>query len=151
MDKAIRWGILGTGKIAKAMAEGLRDTPGAELVAVASRTQESADDFGAQYGVARRHASYQALADDPEVDVIYIGTPHPMHHENALMCLNGGKAVLVEKSFTMNRRQAEDIIALAREKNLFVMEAMWTRFMPCLLYTSPSPRDATLSRMPSSA
>jgi predicted dehydrogenase len=67
------------------------------------------------------------------VDVIYIGTPHPMHHENALMCLNGGKAVLVEKSFTMNRRQAEDIITLARAKKLFVMEAMWTRFMPSVV------------------
>ena len=133
MEKAIRWGILGTGKIAKAMAEGLRDTPGAELVAVASRTQESADDFGAQYGVARRHASYQALADDPDVDVIYIATPHPMHYENAIMCLTAGKALLVEKSFTVNRRQAEEIVALARAKKLFMMEAMWSRFMPAIV------------------
>ncbi|MRX10429.1 gfo/Idh/MocA family oxidoreductase [Pseudoduganella sp. FT25W] len=133
MTQVIRWGILGTGKIAKAFATALRDTPDAKLVAVASRAVDSATKFGQEYGAERFHGSYQALADDPDVDVIYIGTPHPMHHENALMCLNGGKAVLVEKSFTMNRRQAEDIISLARAKNLFVMEAMWTRFMPSVV------------------
>lgn len=133
MTQDIRWGILGTGKIAKAFATALQDTPGAKLAAVASRSVDSATKFGIEYNAERFHGSYQAMADDPEVDVIYIGTPHPMHHENALMCLNGGKAVLVEKSFTMNRRQAEDIIALAREKKLFVMEAMWTRFMPAVV------------------
>jgi predicted dehydrogenase len=133
MTQVIRWGILGTGKIAKAFAEALRATPDAKLAAVASRTVDSATKFGQEYGAERFHGSYQALADDSEVDVIYIGTPHPMHHENALMCLNGGKAVLVEKSFTMNRRQAEDIINLARAKKLFVMEAMWTRFMPAVV------------------
>jgi len=133
MTQVIRWGILGTGKIAKAFATALRETPDAKLVAVASRAVDSATKFGQEYGAERFHGSYQALADDPDVDVIYIGTPHPMHHENALMCLNGGKAVLVEKSFTMNRRQAEDIIKLARAKNLFVMEAMWTRFMPSVV------------------
>jgi predicted dehydrogenase len=133
MTQPIRWGILGTGKIAKAFATALQDTPDAKLVAVASRSVDSATTFGQQYCAERFHGSYQALADDPNVDVIYIGTPHPMHHENALMCLNGGKAVLVEKSFTMNRRQAEDIINLARAKKLFVMEAMWTRFMPAVV------------------
>jgi predicted dehydrogenase len=133
MTQVIRWGILGTGKIATAFATALHDTPDAKLVAVASRSVDSATKFGQQFGAERFHGSYQALADDAEVDVIYIGTPHPMHHENALTCLNGGKAVLVEKSFTMNRRQAEDIIKLARAKNLFVMEAMWTRFMPAVV------------------
>jgi predicted dehydrogenase len=133
MTQVIRWGILGTGKIAKAFATALRETPDAKLAAVASRSVDSATKFGQEYGAERFHGSYQALADDPEVDVIYIGTPHPMHHENALMCVNGGKAVLVEKSFTMNRRQAEDIITLARAKKLFVMEAMWTRFMPSVV------------------
>lgn len=133
MEKIIRWGILGTGKIAKAMAHGLRDTPGAELIAVASRTAASAARFGAEFGVARCHGSYQDLADDPEVDVVYVATPHPMHYENAIMCLNAGKALLVEKAFTVNRRQAEHIAALAREKKLFVMEAMWSRFLPAIL------------------
>jgi len=133
MSKVIRWGILGTGKIAKAFAAGLADTPGAELAAVASRTADSAATFGAAYGVPRCYGSYQALADDPEIDVIYIATPHPMHHENALMCLNGGKALLVEKSFTVNAREAQEIVALARSKRLFVMEAMWSRFMPAIV------------------
>lgn len=133
MEKIIRWGILGTGKIARAMALGLRDTPGAELVAVASRTEAGAERFGAEFGVARRHGDYQALADDPDVDVVYIATPHPMHYENALMCLDGGKALLVEKAFTVNRRQAEHLAAVAREKKLFVMEAMWSRFLPAIM------------------
>ena len=133
MTQVIRWGILGTGKIATAFATALQDTPGAQLVAVASRSVDSANKFGAQFGVTRCHGTYQGLADDEQVDVVYIATPHPMHHENAIMCLTGGKALLVEKSFTMNRRQAEDVIKLAREKQLFVMEAMWTRFMPAVV------------------
>ncbi len=133
MERTIRWGILGTGKIAKAMAQGLRDTPGAELVAVASRTQAGADRFGEEFGVARRHGSYRQLAEDPQVDVVYIATPHPMHHENAVMCLEGGKALLVEKAFTLNRRQAAHLAALACDKNLFVMEAMWSRFLPAIV------------------
>jgi len=130
MSKVIRWGILGTGKIAKALALALKQVPDAELAAVASRSLDSATAFGKEHGAKRCHGSYQALADDPEVDVIYIATPHPMHHENAIMCLNGGKALLVEKAFTVNRREAEEVFALAREKKLFVMEAMWTRFQP---------------------
>ncbi|KQQ33089.1 dehydrogenase [Duganella sp. Leaf126] len=133
MTQDIRWGILGTGKIAKAFASALQDTPGATLAAVASRSVDSATKFGAAFGAQRAHGSYQALADDAGVDVVYIATPHPMHHENALMCLNAGKGVLVEKSFTMNRREAADIIDLARAKNLFVMEAMWTRFLPAVI------------------
>jgi predicted dehydrogenase len=134
--KTIRWGILGTGKIAKAFATALKDTPDAVLASVASRSVDSATAFVTEYGsheLTKSHGSYQALADDPDVDAIYIATPHPMHHENALMCLNGGKAILVEKAFTVNRREAEEIVALARAKKLFVMEAMWTRFHPSLL------------------
>lgn len=133
MEKIIRWGILGTGKIAKAFAEALREVPDAELVAVASRSLDSATEFAGQYKVARAHGTYQALADDAGVDAIYIATPHAMHHENAIMCLKGGKALLVEKAFTLNRRQAQEIADLARERKLFVMEAMWTRFQPAML------------------
>lgn len=134
--RTIRWGILGTGKIAKAFATALKDTPDAVLAAVASRHVDSATIFATEYGaheLTKSHGSYQALADDPDVDAIYIATPHPMHRENALMCLNAGKHVLVEKAFTVNRREAEDIVALAREKKLFAMEAMWTRFQPAVL------------------
>jgi predicted dehydrogenase len=133
MDKIIRWGILGTGKIAKAFATALREVPDVELAAVASRSLDSATEFAGQFGVQRAHGSYQALADDAGVDAIYIATPHAMHHENAIMCLNGGKALLVEKAFTLTRRQAQEIVDLARQRKLFVMEAMWTRFQPAIL------------------
>ncbi|MDQ1922765.1 Gfo/Idh/MocA family protein [Massilia pseudoviolaceinigra] len=132
MTEAVRWGILGTGKIARAFATALRDTPGAVLAGVASRSLEGAQAFGAEFGALACYGSYQALADADDIDVVYIGTPHPMHVENAVMALHGGKGVLCEKPFTMNRREAEEIVALAREKKLFLMEAMWTRFMPAL-------------------
>jgi predicted dehydrogenase len=134
MDKVIRWGILGTGRIARAFANALAVLPDAQLAAVASRSIDSAVAFGRDFQVdtARCHASYQALADDPGVDVIYIGTPHAMHAENVAMCLNAGKHVLCEKAFALNHREAAAMVALAREKKLFLMEAMWTRFLPAL-------------------
>jgi predicted dehydrogenase len=132
MGKVVRWGILGTGKISRAFATALRDTPDAVLAGVASRGIGGAQSFASQFGAGAAYGSYQALADAPDIDIIYIGTPHPMHAENARMALGGGKAVLCEKPFTMNRREAEAVAALAREKKLFLMEAMWTRFMPAL-------------------
>jgi predicted dehydrogenase len=128
----VRWGILGTGKIARAFAAALQDTPGAELAGVASRGIEGASAFAAEFGAAAAYGSYQELADARDIDIVYVATPHPMHAENALMALEGGKGVLCEKAFTMNRREAEQVVALAREKKLFLMEAMWTRFMPAL-------------------
>lgn len=129
MDK-IRWGILGTGGIARKFAEALKSLPDAELAAVGSRTQEAAEAFGRQYGFARRHGTYEALMADPGVDVVYVATPHPLHKENSLGCLRGGKAVLCEKPFTINAGELREVIACAREKNLFLMEAMWTRYFP---------------------
>ncbi len=132
MTDMVRWGILGTGKIARAMATALREVPGATLAAVASRSIDGAQAFGAEFGALACYGSYQELADAPDIDIIYIGTPHPMHAQNALMALHAGKAVLCEKPFTMNRREAELVVELARAKKLFLMEAMWTRFMPAL-------------------
>ncbi len=132
MSDRIRWGILATGGIAHAMAQSLIDSPAAELVAVGSRTQASADAFGDRWNVPHRHASYEALAADPAVDVIYIATPHSHHADNMRLCLEAGKHVLCEKAFTQNAAQAEACIALAREKNLFLMEAMWMRFFPVI-------------------
>ena len=128
----VRWGILGTGGIARAFATALMDTPGAVLAAVGSRSIDSARAFAGEFGSPLCYGSYQALADAPGIDIIYIGTPHPLHAQNALMALEGGKAVLCEKPFTMNLREAVQVVALAREKKLFLMEAMWTRFMPAL-------------------
>ncbi len=129
----IRWGILGTGGIARLFAEGLTFLDEAELVAVGSRGAKSAEEFGEQYLVPRRHASYVELANDPEVDVIYVATPHTSHKENSMLCLQAGKAVLCEKPFTLNAREAAELIGYARERKLFLMEAMWPRFLPLMV------------------
>ncbi|MCM3780155.1 Gfo/Idh/MocA family protein [Microbacterium hydrocarbonoxydans] len=125
----LRWGILATGGIAGAFASDLR-TAGLDLVAVGSRSQESADAFAARFDIAHAHPSYEALVADPDIDIVYVSTPHPMHHENAKLALEAGKHVLVEKAFTLNSQEAEDLQRLASERGLLVMEAMWTRYLP---------------------
>lgn len=132
MSDIIRWGILGTGRIARDFANALKDTPDAVLAAVGSRSIESATAFAQDFGQPAVYGSYEALANAPGVDIIYIGTPHPMHAENTLLALRGGKAVLCEKPFTINLREAQQVVAEARERKLFLMEAMWTRYMPAL-------------------
>ena len=129
-DRPIRWGILATGGIAHAFAHDLALQPDCEIVAVGSRSQASADAFGDEFGVPHRHASYQALVRDPDVDAVYVSTPHPGHHDAALLAINAGKAVLVEKPFAMDAAQAREMIDAARERGTFLMEAMWTRFLP---------------------
>jgi len=130
VDRPVRWGILGTGGIANSFATDLRATDSGVVTAVGSRSQGSADRFADEFGIANRHASYEALAADPDVDVIYVATPHPMHRDNAILALRAGKHVLVEKPFTMNAAEAREIVQVAREQGLFAMEAMWTRFLP---------------------
>ncbi|MEA4908705.1 MAG: Gfo/Idh/MocA family oxidoreductase [Anaerolineaceae bacterium] len=128
--KPIRWGILGTGGIAHKFAQGLQWAPGAVLAAVGSRDPSTADAFAREFNVPHAYGSYSELAQSPEVDVIYVSTPHFFHYENSLLCLENGKAVLCEKAFTINAREAQAVIDYARQKGLFVMEAMWTRFLP---------------------
>jgi dihydrodiol dehydrogenase / D-xylose 1-dehydrogenase (NADP) len=130
MKEKFNWGILGTGKIAKTFAEGLKFIPDANLIAVGSRSKDTAERFGQLFNIPRIHSSYKSLADDPDVDVIYVSTPHTFHAENSILCLNAGKAVLCEKAFTVNAREAREVVRVAREKKLFLMEAMWTRFLP---------------------
>ncbi len=130
MRDKFRWGILSTGRIAGVFATGLHSLDDAELVAVGSRSQVAADKFADRFDIPRRHASYEALAEDPEVDGIYIATPHSLHKENTLLCLAAGKPVICEKPFAINAAQAAEMITLAREKKIFLMEAMWTRFLP---------------------
>ena len=127
---AIRWGILGTGNIAQQFAKGLAELPDAQLVGVGSRSLETAQAFATDFGATRAHGSYDALAQDPEVEVVYIATPHTLHAENGLLCLGAGKAVLCEKPFALNAAQAQRVIDTARANGLFLMEAMWTRFFP---------------------
>ncbi len=132
MADKIRWGILGTGNIAHSFARGLPVVADAELLAVGSRSQGSADAFGDEFNVPRRYATYAELVNDPDVDVIYISSPHTAHLDNSMLCLRAGKAVLCEKPFTINAAQAEELIRFARSQRLFLMEAMWTRFLPIL-------------------
>ncbi len=131
MTETTRWGILATGRIAHSFARNLQEVPGAEITAAGSRSQESADEFAAAYG-ARGHASYEALVADPDVDVVYIATPHSFHLDNARMAFAAGKHVLCEKPLTLNLAEAEAMVAAAREAGLFLMEAMWMACHPVI-------------------
>ena len=133
--RIIRWGILGAGRIARKFASDLRLAENCELMAIGSRSQQSADEFNKEFPVQYCHYSYEELAQNPEVDVIYIATPHNLHYENTLLCLQHNKAVLCEKPFAMNSRQAIEMIKLAKEKKLFLMEALWTKFHPHYIKT----------------
>ena len=130
MAEKIRWGILSTGNIAHQFARGLAATSDAELVAVGSRKVESARKFADEFKVPRAHGSYEDLAADPQVDAIYVSTPHPFHKENTIACLEAGKAVLCEKPFAINRSETQEMIETARRKKRPLLEAMWTRFLP---------------------
>jgi predicted dehydrogenase len=125
-----RWGILSTGRIAGVFATGLASLPDAELVAVGSRSTASAAAFAERFHVPRAYASYDELVADPDIDAIYIATPHSSHAEDALRAIATGKAVLCEKPFTINATEAATVVAAARARGVFVMEAMWTRFLP---------------------
>ncbi len=127
-----RWGIMAPGKIAHKFVGGLQRIPGAEIYAIGSRSAERAGSFARQYGAAKSYGSYIELAGDEDVDIIYIASPHPVHYENALMCLEHGKAVLCEKPFTMNLRQLRHLVDTARTNRVFLMEALWTRFLPTM-------------------
>lgn len=128
----VRWGILGPGSIANRLAEGVLALPNARLTAVGSRDLARAEEFGAKYNIPNRHGSYQALVEDPDVDVVYVASPHTYHKEHSLLALNAGKHVLCEKPFTINEAEAREIVETARAKRLFAMEAMWTRFFPIM-------------------
>lgn len=132
MATRLRWGILGTGWIADLFVKDLLLT-GHQVAAVGSRTQESAKRFASRHDIAKAHGSYQGLAADPNVDIIYVATPHPLHAQNATMALEAGKHVLIEKPFTINAVEARKVVDLAGAKNLVVLEAMWTRFLPHML------------------
>jgi predicted dehydrogenase len=133
--RTIRWGILGPGRISRKFAAALLEAEGAELAAVGSRDAARAAAFAAEFGLApaHTHESYEALAADPAVDAIYIGTPHTGHEEHALLCLAHGRHVLCEKPLAINAAQAGRMVAAARASGLVLMEAMWTRFLPSIV------------------
>jgi predicted dehydrogenase len=129
----VRWGVVGPGRIASEVVADFPHVPGAEVVAVASRSIDRAKAFAAEFGIARTHGSYRAIVDDDGIDAIYIATPHPQHRAVALAALRAGKAVLVEKAFTVTPAATREIAAVAAETGVFAMEAMWTRFQPAVV------------------
>jgi predicted dehydrogenase len=129
VTETIGWGILSTGWIAHTFAADLV-LDGHRVAAVGSRSLESAQAFAGEYGIPGAYGSYEELVADPAVDIVYVATPHSFHAQNAILALNAGKHVLVEKPFTLNAREAQSVVDLAASKNLLVLEAMWTRFLP---------------------
>ena len=129
---SIRWGIVGPGRIAGKFAAALAAVDGAELSAVASRSPERARGFADAHGARHDFDSYEALAASDTIEAVYVATPHPQHARPVRLCLEHGKAVLCEKPFTVSAAELEPLVALAREKGLFLMEAMWSRFLPVM-------------------
>jgi predicted dehydrogenase len=126
----IRWGILGCGRIARKFAADLALVPDARLMAVAARMRDTAESFAKEFPAPHVHDSYEALVSNPDVDVIYIATPHALHHEQTLLCLKHKKAVLCEKAFALNLRQAKEMVDMSQNRNVFLMEALWSKFLP---------------------
>lgn len=133
INERIHWGIIGTGNIARKFAVGLGALSDTELLAVGSRSRDTANNFGDLFHVRKRYDSYESLTNDPDVDVVYISTPNSLHKENTLMCLRAGKSVLCEKPFAINAQETAEMINFARKQRLFLMEAMWTRFFPAMV------------------
>lgn len=126
----IRWGILGPGRIAHSFAEAMKYVEGGVIHAIAGRNLQTTTSFAEQYGISKTCQSFEELLSDPDIDIIYISTPHNMHYKHIKLCLMAGKAVLCEKPLTVNAKQSKELFDLAREKKLFLMEAVWTRFLP---------------------
>ncbi|MEP6599911.1 MAG: Gfo/Idh/MocA family oxidoreductase [Actinomycetota bacterium] len=143
----MRWGIAGPGRIANDLAPDFVHVAGAELVAVGSRSADRAAAFAARHGIERSYGSYRELLDDPDVDAVYIATPHPQHQAIALAALSAGKAVLVEKAFTATLAGAEQVVAAATEHGVFAMEAMWTRFQPAMVRLRELLADGAIGRV----
>ncbi|MPV37570.1 Gfo/Idh/MocA family protein [Georgenia subflava] len=129
----LRWGILGAGGIANRFAREVPERSAQQVVAVGSRSLDRAAAFAATHGIGSVHGGYAELVADPQVDAVYVATPHSLHHEHALLALEAGKHVLVEKAFTRNAAEAREVLAAAEARGLFAMEAMWSRFLPHLV------------------
>jgi predicted dehydrogenase len=133
MSKTYNWAILGCGHIARKFSDDLKLLPNAKLYATASRDGKKAQEFANEFGFEKAYGNYEDMVNDPKVDAVYIATPHSFHREHALLCLRNKKAVLCEKAFAMNRNEAKDMIACAKENNTFLMEAFWTMFQPSFI------------------
>ncbi|MFI9585678.1 Gfo/Idh/MocA family protein [Streptomyces sp. NPDC052236] len=147
MSRTVRWGVLATGGIAARFTADLLRLPDTEVVAVASRTEASAKAFADQFGIARAYGDWASLAADEDVDVVYVATPHSAHRAAAGLCLEAGKAVLCEKPFTLNTAEAEELVALARERGSFLMEAMWMYCNPVIRAVADLVRDGAIGEV----
>lgn len=145
--QSVNFGIIGAGRIAKRMANAIKWTPGVSLKAIASTSLERAQQFAHEFGAKDAYGSYEQMAQDKEIDVIYIATLHKDHYENALMCLEKGKNLLIEKPITMNKKQAKILFQKAAEKRLFIMEGMWTRLLPSVLYVKEAIRKGHIGEV----
>jgi predicted dehydrogenase len=144
LSSGIRWGILGTGTVARAFAEDLQLLPEATLIAVGARRLERARAFAGEFGARRAHEGVERLASDDELDIVYVATPHIRHRDHCLACLTAGRAVLCEKPFTINAAEAREVIEQARRSGRFCMEAMWMRFHPLILKVRSMVQSETL-------
>lgn len=145
--ESINWGIIGCGNIAVSFAEDLKIIPDAKLLAVASRSKERAENLGRKFNVERRYDNYSALAGDPDVDVVYIATRHQDHLHASQICLEQGKSLLVEKPICVNASETRQLIELARKQNVFLMEAMWTRFLPVIRMITKRIRSGDIGKV----
>jgi predicted dehydrogenase len=147
MSKKYKWGILAPGKMSTKFAGGLKLLGNAELYAVASRDPERSKKFAAEHGFKKYYESYEAMAKDPELDIVYIASPHSHHCEHTLLCLRNGKHVLCEKAFAINSGEVEKMITCAKENNLFLMEALWPPFQPFYKKAEEILKSAVLGRI----
>lgn len=143
---SLRWGVLGPGGIAHKMTADLLEA-GLNVRAVGSRSLAKSQEFAAQYAIPIAYGSYEELVADPQVDIVYIATPHAFHHANAMLALGAGKHVLVEKAFTLNAAQAQEVAALANERGLLALEAMWTRFLPHMVQVRQTIADGGIGQV----
>jgi len=128
--KKYKWGVLGAGKMSAKFSKGLKLLPNAELYSVGSKDQGRAEQFARENGFAKAYGSYEEFTSDPDLDIVYIATPHTSHYENTLLCLEKGKSIICEKAFSINSREVSEMVDLSRNKNIFLMEALWPPFQP---------------------
>jgi len=146
MNKTYKWGILGAARIANKFAEGLKVLPNAERYAIAARSYERAEVFKEKHGFAKAFGSYEEMLADPELDIVYIATTNNLHFEHTIMCMEAGKAVLCEKPLASDVSQVKQMVNKAREKNVFLMEALWSRFIPSMIQFKAQIENGAIGR-----
>jgi len=146
MNKVYKWGIIGAARIAHKFAKGLESLPNAERYAIASRSLERAEAFKEKHGFKKAFGSYEEMLANPELDAVYIATTNNLHFEHTMMCLEAGKAVLCEKPFASDLSQVKQMVDKAREKNVFLMEALWSRFIPSMIQLKEQVENGAIKR-----